>query len=126
MYFFNAREYKYICIVDQIRQNKVAKVIKMEISSLLTTKFKHLQGTTLVTVTDCSVTPDLSLARVFLSILDSGKRKYVMGLFENETKLIRLELGKKVRNQLRVVPDLRFYLDDSQDRASRIDELLKK
>lgn len=80
----------------------------------------------MVTVTTVNVSPDLSLARVHLSIFPSNKGKDVLKLVETSAKYIRGELGKRVSKQLRIVPELVFFIDDSLDYVERIDELLKK
>lgn len=72
------------------------------------------------------VTPDLSLARVFLSIFPTNRQEELMPLIEANTKNLRFELGNRVRHQLRVVPELEFRLDDSLDKLEHIDELLNK
>lgn len=80
----------------------------------------------MVTVTTVNVSPDLSLARVHLSIFPSNKGKEVLKLVETSAKYLRGELGKRVSKQLRIVPELVFFIDDSLDYVERIDELLKK
>ena len=72
------------------------------------------------------VTPDLSLARVFLSIFPTNRQEELMPLIEANTKNLRFELGNRVRHQLRVVPELEFRLDNSLDKLEHIDELLNK
>ena len=71
------------------------------------------------------MSPDLSLAKVYLSIFPSGDTAKFLDNLQHYIKHIRLELGKKVRHQLRIVPELAFFVDDSLDYAERIDVLLK-
>lgn len=80
----------------------------------------------MVTVTNVRITPDLGLARVYLSIFPSNQNKETLEIVKNNYKAIRLLLGQKVKNQLRVVPELEFFIDDSLDYIERIDKLLKK
>lgn len=78
----------------------------------------------MISVTVVRVTPDLSIAKVYLSLFPPDK---VQELFESvnmQVKTIRHELGRRVKNQLRLVPELHFFIDDSIDYARRIDELL--
>ncbi len=80
----------------------------------------------LVTVSEVRVSPDLSVAKVYVSIFPSEKQEPVMALLEENNKALRGELGHVVGKQLRIVPELVFYLDTSLDYAQHIEELLKK
>ena len=80
----------------------------------------------MVTVSEVRVSPDLSIAKTYVSIFPSAKAEAVMKQLEEENKVIRGELGHKVAKQLRIVPEIVFYLDSSLDYAEHIDELLKK
>ena len=80
----------------------------------------------LISVSEVRVSPDLSLAKVYVSIFPSEKQRDVMELLGKNVRLYRGELGHKVGKQLRIVPELAFYLDTSIDYAEHIEELLKK
>jgi ribosome-binding factor A len=80
----------------------------------------------LVTVSEVRVSPDLSVAKVFVSIFPSEKQGPVMDLLNENVRAIRGELGHVVAKQLRIVPELNFLLDTSLDYAQHIEELLKK
>ena len=80
----------------------------------------------MVTVSGVRMTPDLSLARVYVSIFPSDKSEKVMEIINSQNRSLRGELGKLVAKQLRVVPELSFFLDDSLDYVNHIDELLKQ
>ena len=80
----------------------------------------------LVSVTRVRVSPDLSICTAYLSIFPSEKSEQLIENINTNEKQIRFELGRRVRNQLRIIPELRFYLDDSLDYIDHIDELLKK
>jgi ribosome-binding factor A len=77
-------------------------------------------------VTRTKISPDLSICTAYLSIFPSEKSEEILANINASVKAIRYELGTKVRNQLRIVPELRFFIDDSLDYIDRIDELLKK
>lgn len=79
----------------------------------------------MVTVTKVYVTPDLGLARIYLSLFAVKDKAELMKTITGHTTEIRGKLGKRIRHQLRVVPGLRFYEDDSLDYIDRIDSLLK-
>ena len=81
---------------------------------------------TLVSVSAVRISPDMSIARVYLSVFPSEKAEEMVKNINNNMKSIRYELGTRVRHQLRIIPELKFFVDDSLDYAERIDELLKK
>ena len=80
----------------------------------------------MVSVTRCRISPDLSVCTAYLSVFPSEKAEEIISNVNNNTKTIRYELGTRVRNQLRIIPELRFFVDDSLDYIDHIDELLKK
>ena len=80
----------------------------------------------MVTVSEVRVSPDLSVAKVFVSIFPSAKADEVMKIIQDSVKQLRGELGRLVGKQLRIVPELVFMLDSSLDYVEHIDDLLKK
>lgn len=80
----------------------------------------------MVSVTQAKVSPDLSICTAYLSIFPSEKGEEILKNVTKNASQIRYELGTRVRNQLRIIPELRFHIDDSLDYIERIDELLKK
>ncbi len=83
-------------------------------------------GGVLVTVSAVRVTPDLSMARVYLSIFPSEKAPLILANIQRQTKTVRYDLAQQVKSVLRKCPDLTFYLDDSLDYIENIDRLLEK
>ena len=77
-------------------------------------------------MTRVRISPDLSICTAYLSIFPSEKADELLKNVTSNEKSIRYELGTRVRNQLRIIPELRFFVDDSLDYIERIDELLKK
>ncbi len=80
----------------------------------------------MVSVTRVRVSPDLSICTAYISIFPSEKSEELLQNIQRNTSQIRYELGTRVRNQLRIIPELRFFIDDSLDYIERIDELLQK
>ena len=80
----------------------------------------------LISVSAVRISPDLSVAKAYLSIFPSEKGKELMEAIRANTKAIRYDLGQRVRMQLRIIPELTFFIDDSLDYIEHIDELLKK
>lgn len=83
-------------------------------------------GGAMLTVSEVRVSPDLSVAKVYVSIFPSAKQPEVMDILKESTKTLRGELGRKVAKQLRIVPELIFLLDTSLDYAEHINDLLKQ
>lgn len=80
----------------------------------------------LVSVTRVRISPDLSVCTAYLSIFPSEKGEEIMANIKANEKTLRYELGRRVHNQLRIIPELRFFIDDSLDYLEHIDELMKK
>lgn len=112
--------------MESIRQQKVAGLLKEEMSKLLLKELKHLCGKALVTITFVRITPDLSIARINMSIFGVEDKNAILKNFIDNTSEIRFLLGKKIRHQLRHIPELHFYIDDSLDFIERIDKVLKQ
>lgn len=111
--------------MDTIRQQKVASLIKRDTGEILTHNAPQYLPGKMLTVTTVRVSPDLSFAKVYVSIFPSDDLKADINALKKHEKAVRGLLGKRVKNQLRIVPEIAFYVDDSQDHAERIDELLK-
>lgn len=111
--------------METTRQNKIARLIQKELSEIFLLQTKAMHGV-IVSVTIVRISPDLSYARVYLSVFPSERSEEIVKNINANMKAIRYELGKRVRFQLRIIPELKFFVDDSLDYAARIDELLKK
>lgn len=112
--------------MESTRQLKVARLIQKELASVFQKKSSILAPGVLLTITLVRVSPDLSFAKVYVSIFPVKDKETILKKIKENVKDIRMELGKKVKNQLRIVPELAFYIDDTLDYADKIDKLLKK
>lgn len=108
------------------RQLKVGREIQKALAEIIRSKGMAAFDGAMVTVSEVRVSPDLSVAKVYVSIFPSDKQEAVMGILEENLKLYRGELGHVMGKQLRIVPELILYLDTTLDYAAHIDELLKK
>ena len=108
------------------RQLKVARELQRDLAEIIRRKGMAAFGGAMVTVSEVRISPDLSIAKVFVSIFPSEKQGAVMQILEENKKSIRGELGREVSSQLRIVPDIDFLLDTSLDYAAHIGELLRK
>ena len=111
--------------MDSIRQNKVARLMQRDLSEKFQQECKEYTEGAMLSVTAVRVSPDLSYAKIYVSIFPSERVEAVMKSLEEKNKSIRFILGKKVGKQMRIVPELRFFVDDSLDYIDKIDELLK-
>ena len=111
--------------METTRQQKIARLLQKELGDIFLLYAKKMQGT-LITVTGVRISPDLSVARAHLSIFLVDKVKSVLEQVNTDTKSIRFDLGKRVRHQLRIIPELYFHIDDSLDYLENIDNLLKQ
>ena len=110
---------------ETTRQQKVARQIQKDLAEIIRARGMAAYDGALVTVSGVKISPDLAVAKVYVSIFPSAKAQDVMQRLEDETSRLRGELGRRVAKQLRIVPELAFYLDDSLDYVEHIDELLK-
>lgn len=109
-----------------LRQEKIATLVKKELSILFQEKGMRAYDGTMVTVTVVRVSPDLGVAKAYLSLFTQKDKNEILDLIKADVNWFKNEIAKKVKNQLRKMPDLIFYLDDSLDKAEEIDTLLKK
>ena len=107
------------------RQNKVARLMQKELAQIFQEQTRAMHGM-MVSVTQVKVSPDLSVCTAYLSFFPSQKAEELLHNVEKNCQQIRYALGQRVRHQLRIVPELRFFIDDSLDYIERIDQLLKK
>ncbi|MDE7403228.1 MAG: 30S ribosome-binding factor RbfA [Muribaculaceae bacterium] len=105
------------------RQAKISRLIQKELSEIFRRQTAAM-GNVLVTVSTVRVSPDLSIAKVYLSIFPTEKSNEILENIKNQGKTVRYELAQAVKSTLRKCPDLSFYLDDSLDYAENIDRLL--
>ena len=110
--------------METTRQKKISRMLQKELGEIFLLYAREIHGT-LITVTSVRISPDLGIARTHLSIFPSDKAAEVLVKVNADTKSIRYDLGKRVRYQLRIVPELFFHVDDSLDYLENIDNLLR-
>lgn len=111
--------------METTRQNKIARLLQKELSEIFEQQTRQTRGI-IVSVSKCKISPDLSICTSYLSVFPSEKASEIVENISANARSIRYELGQRVRFQLRIIPELRFYVDDSLDYIQHIDELLKK
>ncbi len=110
--------------METTRQQKISRMLQKELGEIFLLYAREIHGV-LITVTGVRISPDLGVAHVHLSIFPSQNSSDVLKRVQSDTKSIRYDLGKRVRYQLRIVPELHFHIDDSLDYIENIDNLLK-
>ena len=106
------------------RQEKVSRLIQKELADIFLRE-KLIFANAMITVTVVRTSPDLSFCKVYLSIFAPGKDSAeFIDAIQAQKKNLRYALGKKIKNQLKQVPELAFFLDDSLDYIDNIDQLL--
>ena len=110
--------------METTRQNKISRLLQKELSEIFLLQTKAMPGV-LVSVSAVRMSPDMSIARVYLSVFPSEKAEEIVKNVNDNMKTIRYELGTRVRHQLRIIPELKFFVDDSLDYIEKIDSLLK-
>ena len=111
--------------MQETRQNRRARLLQKELSLIFQSQTRMMHGV-MVSVTRCRISPDLSICTAYVSVFPSEKGDEMLKNMTANEKTIRFELGTRVGKQLRIIPELRFFIDDSLDYIEHIDELLKK
>ncbi|MAJ90338.1 MAG: ribosome-binding factor A [Flavobacteriales bacterium] len=112
--------------METIRQKKVARLLQKELSTIFHKHAPILLGNVIATITIVRVSADLANANVFVSIFPTDDSKQSLKIIKNNSSLFRRNLGYRIKNQLRIVPFIEYFLDDSAAYAEEIDQLLKK
>lgn len=111
--------------MEGTRLQKIGRLLQKELGEIFLLQAKGMPGI-LISVTEVRVSPDLGIAKAYLSIFPSEKAEEIMESVRENTKSIRYDLGQRVRLQLRKIPELSFYLDDSINYLDNIDKLLNQ
>ena len=111
--------------MQETRQARISRLLQKELADIFQSQTRMMRGV-LVSVTRVKISPDLSICTAYLSVFPSATGEELLENIRGNEKSVRYELGTRVRNQLRIIPELRFFLDDSLDYLEKIDGLLKK
>lgn len=111
--------------METTRMQKIARLLQKELGDIFLTYARKYQGL-LISVSEVRISPDLSIAHVYLSIFPSERGAEIIGQINADNKAIRFELGNRVRFQLRIIPELNFHIDETLDQLEHIDQLLKQ
>ena len=109
--------------MENTRQEKIARMLQKEFGDIFVLYARKIQGV-IITVSEVRISPDLSIARIYLSIFPTAKATEILERINKDSKALRFELGQRVRHQLRLIPELSFHNDETVEKLSKIDELL--
>lgn len=112
--------------IESTRQSKVSRQIQKDISEIINAHLKEFFPGIMLTVTIVRVSNDLGLAKIYVSVFPSKDADEIVKELNENVKFFRNELGKRMRHQVKKIPELNFYLDDTLDYIENIDKLLKK
>lgn len=112
--------------MDSTRQLKFARLIQKELGEMLQRDTKSLLEGAFITLTKVKVTPDLGVARIYVSFLMVKDKNASLQNLVDQTKVIRKMLGERIRKQVRVIPELEFFLDENLDYADKMDKIFSK
>jgi len=113
--------------METIKQRQTAETIKRHFSIVLQEEGGYIYGReVMVTVTQVRMTPDLSLAKIYLSVYNTENKQAPILELQEEQQRLRQALAHRVRKQMRRVPDIAFFLDDTLDEMYRVDELFNR
>ena len=111
--------------METTRQQKIARLIQKDLSNIFQTETRQMRGV-LVSVSAVRISSDLSVAKAYLSIFPSSKAEEIINNVNANASRLRYTLGTLERHQLRIIPELKFFIDDSLDYVENIDRLLKE
>ena len=123
--FVTLQREKRRLIMQETRQAKISRLLQKELAQIFQSQTRMMHGV-MVSVTRVKISPDLSICTAHLSVFPSEKAEEILNNVNANVKTIRYDLGQRIRNQVRIIPELRFFIDDSLDYIDHIDELLKK
>lgn len=111
--------------METTRQQKIAKQIRKDVAEILQKECASVVRGTMVTVTTVRVSPDFAYAKLYVSVFPFERSAAIMEALEQNGWMIRRELGRRIRNQLKAVPEIEFFLDDSLEYIENIENKLR-
>ena len=112
--------------MESKRQQKFAGVIQQDLATIFQREGLNLLPNTMITITKVRVTPDLAIARVFLSFFNNPNPQVALNTIKVHASEIRYKLGARIKDQVRIVPQLEFFVDDTSDYVERMDKIFDK
>ncbi len=108
------------------RQKKYSSLLQKDLSEIFQKQMANAFGKAFITITEVEVSPDLSFAKIYLSLMLSEKPSETLEMIRERKSEIRKHLGNRIGKQVRIVPEIAFFMDDTLERANRIEDILSK
>jgi ribosome-binding factor A len=108
-----------------VRQQKFAKLIQKELSDIFLRDQRKFLDNAFITIAEVKMSPDLGVAKIYISMMLAKDKSAMLRKLDLHKKEIRKALGDRIRNQARIIPELAFFLDEVEENANRMDEILK-
>ena len=108
-----------------VRQQKYGRLIQKELSDIFLKDKRGFLGNSFITIAEVKLSPDLSIAKVYLSLTLVKDKNVVLKNIQHHKSEIRKALGDRMRNQARIIPDLLFFIDETEENAQKIEDLIK-
>lgn len=112
-------------MASSVRQQKFSRLLQKELSDIFLQDKRGFLDHAFITIAEVKVSPDLSVAKVYISMMLAKDKQAILNKLDLHKKEIRRALGEKIRNQARIVPELAFFIDEVEENAMRMDEILK-
>lgn len=111
--------------MSSTRQLKYSKLIQKELSDIFQRDKRGILDNAFITIADVKVSPDLSVAKIYISMMLAKDKQGILDKINARKKEVRHALGEKIGKQVRIIPELVFYIDEVEENAQRMDELIK-
>lgn len=108
-----------------VRQQKFSKLLQKELSDIFQRDKRGFLDNAFISIAEVKVSPDLGVAKVYISMMLAKDKEAVLEKINQHKKEIRKTLGDRIRNQVRIIPELAFFIDEVEEKAMRMDELIK-
>ncbi|WP_183562061.1 30S ribosome-binding factor RbfA [Mucilaginibacter sp. SP1R1] len=112
--------------MESKRQQKFAGVIQQDLAAIFQREGMNYLPNTMVTITKVRVTPDLAIARIFLSFFGNNNLQLALQTIKSHASEIRYKLGSRIKDQVRIIPQLEFFVDDTSEYVERMDKIFEK
>jgi ribosome-binding factor A len=126
LYFYTFNHSNFYTDMESQRQLKVGKMLQKELSDMFQKELKPILEGAFITISEVKMSPDLGIATVYLSLTLVKNHQALLDRIDENLKSIRQKLGQRIRHQVRIIPELRFFKDEALEYAEKIDKLLKE
>lgn len=112
--------------MESTRQQKIARLLQKELGIFFQQQGKNILPGKMITVTVVRISPDLGYVKVYLSFFPSKEPENDLNILNSKASMIKKQIGQRIKNQVKSIPEFSYFLDDSLDYIDNIDNLLKE